>query len=62
MIETTIFTLRFLSQIRAIEVYDDFAIVIFEDNSVLLAVRPTVLGGLASYNTVLTSLDSNERQ
>ena len=36
-----------------LEVYDDFALVVFENQSVFLAFRPDVEGELALYNTAI---------
>ena len=45
--------MRVLQNIRQLEVYDDFAFVVFEDQSVVLAFRPEELGEMAVYNTKL---------
>ena len=42
--KTLLFKLQIIVDVRSIEVYDDFAFVIFSDESVLLAVRPAVEG------------------
>ena len=34
--------------------YDDFAFLVFEDESVVLAFRPVELGGMAVFNTKLS--------
>ena len=41
--------------------FDDFALVIFEDESVLLAVRPEIEGDYALYNNALVDVGSTER-
>jgi hypothetical protein len=58
---TLIFKLRVLQDVRAVEVFDDFALVIFEDESVLLAVRPDTEGDYAKYNTALVDVGSTAR-
>ena len=45
--KTLLFKLQIIVDIRSIDVYDDFAFVIFADESVLLAVRPLVDGQFA---------------
>ena len=55
---TKLFRLRILQKIKSIEVYDDFAFVIFDDESVLLAFRPEIEGRLAKFNTKVTTDES----
>lgn len=55
---TYLFKLRILQAIKSIEVYDDFAFIIFEDESVFLAFRPEELGGEAMYNTRIRDEDT----
>ena len=46
-----LFSIKVLQSIERVEIYDDFAFIVFEDASVMLAFRPTELGGQALYNT-----------
>ena len=59
--KTLLFKLQIIVDVRSIEVYDDFAFVIFSDESVLLAVRPAVEGQFAQYNKALTDVGDIRR-
>ena len=55
---TKLFRMRIQQKIKQIEVYDDFAFVVFVDESVLLSFRPEELGGLAKFNNKVTEDES----
>ena len=59
--KTLIFRLRILQEIKSIEVYDGFAFVLFEDESVLIAKRPEVEGDFASYNNFIPEINDTRR-
>ena len=56
-----IFKLMIQQDVREIEVFDDFALVIFEDESVMIAVRPNTLGEFAFYNKTPVGVNSTKR-
>ena len=53
--------MRVQQDIRSIEVFESFALVVFEDETVLLAVRPATLGEYASYNQNIVDVGSLKR-
>lgn len=57
--KTMIFRLRILQDVRSINVYDEFSLVIFEDESVLLALSPDTEGSYASYNRQAVDVSLN---
>ena len=59
--KTKLFWLRVLDPIRSFQVYDDFALVIFPDETVYIAVRPQVEGELAEYSVVATDVGETKR-
>ena len=59
--KTLIFNLRTLQDIQAIEVYDSFALILWEDESVVIANRPEEIGGTATYNNFIPEIDDTRR-
>ena len=51
--KTKLFSILTRSSVLDIEVYDDFTIVLFDDESTFLAFRPEVEGDLAKYNMAI---------
>ena len=47
--------MRIQQSVKSIEVYDDFAFIVFQDESVVLTFRPEELGGLAQYNNKIST-------
>ena len=51
--KTKLFSILTRSSVVNIEVYDDFTIVLFDDESVFLAFRPEIEGDVARYNNAI---------
>ena len=60
-VKTKLFKVRILQDIKYIEVYDEFAFIIFEDESAMVAFRPKEEGGIATYNNKTTDVGGEKR-